>query len=268
MHFKIAIIGHGFVGKAVDYGFTNPKVIKQTIDPKYNNNVNHIDISTDLIFVCVPTPMGDFSIIRNTMEQLKLRGFLNHSMVVIKSTVPPDVLKEFATSSVVYNPEFLTEKSASEQFINPPFHIFGGDTRASDTLERYYQQYSLCNICPSYKLTIEEASVVKYTINSFLATKVAFFNQLYSMCADNGYNFNQIIQAVGADSRIGHSHTKVPGFDGKLGFGGACFPKDTQAFVNFSDKLSVLEAVISANNTMRAEYELDDREKEQKIMYK
>lgn len=74
-------------------------------------------------------------------------------------------------------------------------------------------------------------------------------------------------KAVGMDERIGSSHTKVPGFDGKRGYGGACFPKDTQAFVNYNKGLTLLEKVININNDYRARYELDDREKQQNITY-
>jgi UDP-glucose 6-dehydrogenase len=69
------------------------------------------------------------------------------------------------------------------------------------------------------------------------------------------------------DSRIGPSHTKVPGFDGKLGFGGACFPKDTAAFINYNNCLTLLQEAVTINNKYRAQYELDDREKEQNITY-
>ena len=115
-------------------------------------------------------------------------------------------------------------------------------------------------------MTAVEASYVKYTINAFLATKVTFFNQLYDAVGDEG-NFNKIIRAVGADPRIVTGHTKVPGFDHKRGFGGACFPKDTKAFTEFSDKLSLLERVIEINNEYRSQYEKDEREQAQNIKY-
>ena len=84
-----------------------------------------------------------------------------------------------------------------------------------------------------------------------------------------GANFNKIANAVGADARVGTSHTKVPGFDGKRGFGGACFPKDCKAITDVAGKgiLSIIEATIQANNKLRSQYERDSREKEQKIVY-
>lgn len=264
---KILIVGHGFVGKAVDYGFSHPNVEKTIVDPKYNTSLDSVNCySYDCVFVCVPTPMGDSGAIDTTIIDDVLRKLTDARLVVVKSTVTPDIVSQWP-DYVVYNPEFLTEKSANEQFIDPPFHILGGWDFYTDQVEHLYKNYSLCNPCPVLKMTPTEASLVKYTINSFLATKVTFFNQLYDMIGDTDANFATVINAVGLDSRIGHSHTKVPGFDGKQGFGGACFPKDTSALVNFSDKMTLLEAAIDINNKYRLQYDLDEREKEQKIHY-
>jgi UDPglucose 6-dehydrogenase len=264
---KIAIVGHGFVGKAVDYGFSNPDVQKIIIDPKYGNSIADIPSTVDAIFVCVPTPMGNFSIIKDVVSELSKRKLTDVSTVVIKSTVPPNVLFEFSKWGVVYNPEFLREANANEDFVNPPMHVFGGPYTKVKKLERLYKTHSLCKPCPVFKVSIEEASAIKYTINSFLATKVMFFNQIYQMAEDNGLDFNRIVNAVGSDPRIGQSHTRVPGFDGKFGFGGACFPKDTLAFTNYSNKLTVLAEAVARNNDIRKNYELDDREKEQEVEY-
>ena len=116
-------------------------------------------------------------------------------------------------------------------------------------------------------MTLEEASFVKYAINSFLAMKVLFFNQLYDAIGETNANFATIIKAVGMDDRIGSSHTKVPGFDGKQGYGGACFPKDTSAFTKFSDQFTLLAKCVNINNEYRQQYELDNREIEQHVDY-
>ena len=270
---KIAIIGHGFVGKAVDYGFSNPKVEKKIFDPIYGTTSEDIknlkDWGPNLTFVCVPTPMGDdgdidSSILDEVMENLKDIK----TLIVIKSTVTPTIIDRYRQTNVVYNPEFLTERSACEQFVNPEFHIFGGTEQACQELDELYEKYSLCTPCMTYYLNKAEASFVKYAINSFLATKVTFFNQLYDACNKYGQvNFNKVIKAVGADDRVSISHTKVPGFDGKQGYGGACFPKDTFAFSQFSDKLTLLRKAIEINNEYRSQYERDDREKEQNIQF-
>ena len=264
---NILIVGHSFVGKAVDYGFSHQLVAKTIVDPKYGTDLDNVDLlEYDCVFVCVPTPMGsdgtvDSSIVDDVVGRLAICP-----LVVVKSTVPPNVVKEW-DDNVVYNPEFLTEKSANEQFINPEFHIFGGQDSQVQRLAMIYETYSLCTPCPILYMTAEEASFVKYTINSFLAMKVTFFNQLYDAVGDTQANFATIIKAIGMDDRIGSSHTKVPGFDGKQGYGGACFPKDTSAFTKYSDKLTLLEKCIMINNDYRLQYDLDNREIEQHVHY-
>ena len=273
---NLLIVGHGFVGQAVDYGFSGPNVYKTIVDPKYPDGPKLEELSLgwyDLIFVCVPTPFGsdgriDSSILDRVMKTLRGGATIHDNTIAIKSTVTPDVLAKFTHHGVVYNPEFLTEKSANEQFINPQFHVFGGMPEDVERLNRYYEKYSLCNPCPVYKMGMKEASMVKYTINSFLAMKVTFFNQMYDLARSNGIDFNAVIKTVGEDSRIGHSHTKVPGFDGKQGFGGACFPKDVAALIKYSDEsLTLLQQALIINNSYRAQYERDEREVAQNITY-
>ena len=101
--------------------------------------------------------------------------------------------------------------------------------------------------------------------------KVVWFNQWKELTESLDARYNIVSRSIGEDDRIGHSHTKVPGPDGKRGFGGSCFPKDTAAIAAFSKlndvRLSLLEEVINANSRYRSEYELNDREKEQNIKY-
>lgn len=269
---KILIVGHGFVGQAVHYGFSNQQVT--IVDPKYSGlnptylmempeNIQEFE----LVFICVPTPMGadgscNDSILKNVMG--KIKPFSNQ-LIVIKSTVPPRQIAKYQRSNVVYNPEFLTERSAAEQFVDPQFHVIGGYYDKCKQLEQYYNNFSLCNPCPVHIMGLEEASFTKYAINSFLAMKVTFFNQLYDVT--QGFNFENIIKAVGSDKRIGQSHTKVPGFDRKRGYGGACFPKDTAAMIKDYPELTLLEKCVKINNQYRSEYSLDEREKEQHVNY-
>ena len=134
-------------------------------------------------------------------------------------------------------------------------HVFGGLFENTKKLEMLYREYSDCRECPVYHMTAKEASFVKYIMNSFLATKVLFFNQLHDIIEKNDANYETIIEAVGTDPRIGSSHTKVPGHDGRKGFGGSCFVKDTAAFVNFTkttnQRFTVLEEVIRRNQEYR-----------------
>jgi UDPglucose 6-dehydrogenase len=276
---KIAIIGHGFVGKAVDYGFPDIMCEKFIFDPLLNNPVENIFSvdNIDFSFVCVPTPMGvdgsiDSSIIENVLAVLKKN---TSGTIIIKSTITPDIISKIFRGPhrdrIVYNPEFLTEKSANEDFVNPFMHIFGGNPDYTSKVEELYKYYSLCKPCPVYHMSAVDASFVKYGVNSYLASKVLWFNQFYDIVNSEGANFGKVISAITADSRVGRSHTTVPGFDGKRGFGGACFPKDTMAFLNYSKKnkqnFSVLETVIRENNNYRKGYEKDTREIEQNINF-
>ena len=268
----MTIIGHGFVGKAIDYAFQDD-VEKQIIDPKIGVELKDVKLNADITFVCVPTPMHkngkcDVSILEDVLTQIKHRMT---GLIVVKSTVTPDKIEELFRGSskhrMIYNPEFLTEKNANEDIINPFVHIFGGQSDATEKLELIYKEYSICKPCPVYCMSATDASFVKYGINTFLATKLTFFNEFYDTIKEFGGNYGRIANAIGTDPRIGHAHTRVPGFDGKRGFGGACFPKDVSAFINFTDQATLLEHVMNRNNLYRSEYEKDDREIEQNIQY-
>lgn len=270
---RLLIIGHGFVGKAVDYGFSNPHVTKTIIDPKYGNSIKDVVLSDyDATFVCVPTPMNvdssiDSSILDSVMDELNSQYRPTTHKIIIKSTVTPDIIKKHGCNGVVFNPEFLREKTALEDFVNADFHVFGGLNWDTIVVEDIYRQYSSCKICKTFHVTYEEASLIKYAINSFLSVKVTFFNQLFDLAQDAGANYNNIIKALDSEPRIGSTHMRVPGFDGKRGFGGACFPKDTAALVAFTDKMTLLEKAVAINNEYRSQYELDAREQEQNIFF-
>jgi UDPglucose 6-dehydrogenase len=102
---------------------------------------------------------------------------------------------------------------------------------------------------------IGEAALTKYAINSFLATKVVFMNELHGLAVASGLDYDAIVQMIKLDERIGRSHMKVPGPDGSFGFGGHCLPKDTEALLSLSKDLGVtmqvLEAALKKNLLLR-----------------
>lgn len=264
---KIAVVGHGFVGQAVEYGFDTQDTEIILIDP--NNGTSVEDLkgkAVDVAFVCVPTPMSDSGRIDDSIVLDVVTKLITYTdaIIALKSTVTPDIvddLAELAPNRFVYNPEFLTEANAKDDFVNAEFHVFGGRDKPVDELIAMYTEYSKCYMYV-YTCTAAEASFVKYAINTFLATKVTFFNQLKD-CADSfGVDYNAIADAVTCDRRIGNSHMQVPGPDGKRGFGGACFPKDGNAFSYFAKgKVSLLDQALTINKNYRKVYELDEREK-------
>lgn len=268
---KIAIIGYGFVGKAVRAGFDNSSNEIFIVDPNGYNDINDLEhFMPDFTFVCVPTPMGKDGSIDNTIIKKVIDKLVNvpSGVVIIKSTVTPDIARDLCRfKRFVYSPEFLTERNAISEFLSPQFHIIGGNREYTKKVKNLYTFNSNCNPAPVYYMTSDEASLVKYGINSFLAMKVVWFNQWKDLCDKIGARYNVVSNAIGSDRRIGHAHMKVPGPDGKKGYGGSCFPKDTNAIYNFAPDLDVLKSVIDANNIYRSEYDLDERELEQNIFF-
>ncbi len=277
---KVGIIGYGFVGKALADGLLdNVEVLK--IDPKLKTSIKDLKIfSPSFIFICVPTPMNDdgsqdISILESVLDDIKL--YCSNSVVVLKSTVLPSHVNTINNrfKNLVMNPEFLRENFALEDFINSDLILFGGDKKDSEKLSVFYINHTKCINKEHLFVDILSASLIKYTINSFLATKVLFFNEVKRIFDKSGTNetWNNFIDAVSSDKRIGNSHMQVPGPDGREGFGGACFPKDTNALLKYSREIGVefklLDKTISLNNQIRAEYEKPTiRESEQNIGFK
>ena len=183
---NIAIIGCGFVGNALEKAL-HKSVNLLKIDPIYNNEVSDISIfNPDIIFICVPTPMSsdadqDISILQSVLSQIKVCGI--EALIVLKSTVLPNHLNSISDehNDFVYNPEFLTEKNANEDFINSPLIVFGGNSQSADKLANFYDVHTKCKSKKYYYTDAISASLIKYTINSFLATKVIFFNELHNL---------------------------------------------------------------------------------------
>jgi UDPglucose 6-dehydrogenase len=259
---KLGIIGKGFVGSAVAHGFD--KDCEQVIvDPKYTDNEITDVLDCKLVFVCVPTPPNEdgsinVDIVHDVLIELSMRDY--KGVVVVKSTIIPDYLHEFKKEfdlKIVYNPEFLTESNANEDFKNPPFQVFGGKWRDCEVVEKAYLRHSSVRIVPTFKVDLTTASLLKYTINSWLATKVTFFNELKQLheLGSSMVSWEQFTDMLSRDDRIGNSHMKVPGPDGEPGFGGHCFPKDTEALLHYANnkniKMSVLRKAVQTNKKLR-----------------
>ena len=264
---NLGIVGHGFVGGAVDKGFTE-NVHKIIVDPKYDDkNLGELlENSLAALFVCVPTPAQRNGEINDTilMEVVKeisslSKGKNEEPLMIVKSTAPPTTFEKLhqVYPHLIYNPEFLKERSAEEDFLNPPMHVFGGAPQDVDLAEKLYLEYSSCAACPIYKTDIRTASLLKYTLNCFLATKVIFFNQLKELhqSCEAESTWEEFIKMIANDNRIGNTHMRVPGLDGEWGYAGSCFPKDTRAFVRYAASqkhdFQLLEKVIELNEKYR-----------------
>lgn len=281
---KVAIVGHGFVGKAVDFGFNTSSVEKYIVDPLRGTTIDsmYAEFIPDIVFVAVPTPMGndgsiDSSIIESVYKDLARYQLKHKPVTVVKSTITPHIVKKLEKiyPRIVFNPEFLTERNANQDFIEAPMLVLGGEDRADLMfVEQVYEKHSNCRPCPVYMVDLETAAMVKYTLNSFLATKVLFFNKIKDILDKSGAetSWDMFTKIIESDGRIGASHMQVPGPDGRRGYGGACFPKDTTALLKYSKDLGadfgLLQKVIQDNQDIRGQYtDLDSREKEQNVKF-
>jgi UDPglucose 6-dehydrogenase len=276
---KVGIVGYGFVGKATANGFSKNTELF-VVDPLLRTNLSELkDFMPEFIFLCLPTPMSkdgsqDFTAVKEVFKELLDKKL--SATIVLKSTVTPTNLKiaDKIIEDYVYNPEFLREKHAEEDFINSSMIILGGNKHNQEKVKSLYKDHSICktdNYVYTDKIT---ASLIKYSINSFLASKVIFFNELKDLFNSSGAeeDWDIFTNILAMDKRIGDSHMSVPGHDGKLGFGGACFTKDTAALVKYSQNLNqeftLLKKVVKVNNKIRLNYDqVDQREKDQNVSY-
>ncbi len=253
---KIIIAGYGFVGQAVANALkTRHEIVIH--DPKYTDFkiIDHLD--ADGIIISVPTPttengVCDASIVAEVLDYVPI-----YMPVLIKSTVTPGIVEGleeiYPEHSICYSPEFLRAKTADKDFLNQKYVVIGGEDPEFFWQELF--QSTLPNCKMILNCTAQEASMVKYTANCFLALKTSFFNQIYDICQTNNIDFNIVRHIVSQDIRIGSDHTLVPGPDGERGWGGHCFPKDTAAFIKWTNTVncpsSLVESAVDYNKKIR-----------------
>jgi len=262
----IGVIGQGFVGTAIKEGmskhynvFTYDKFLKEKSNVV---NIKELASRCPIIFVCVPTPMFatgecDTSTVEEIIKEIDSVG-RNH-IVVLKSTVPPGTTERLDKKSrninIVFNPEFLTEANFIEDFKNQQRIIIGGERPASTVVKNVFRR--VFDSATIVKTSSTVAEFVKYFTNTFLATKVSFANEFKQVCNKMNVDYDKVLEYALYDDRIGKTHLSVPGPDGKMGFGGSCFPKDVNALIYFSKNLDldplVLESIWNKNLEVRPE---------------
>lgn len=252
------IVGLGFVGSAVENSMrsmTNIKVVD--IDPEKSTHT--IDQLGDCegIFVCVPTPQADDGVCdTSALEDVLTKLEYYKGPIISKCTAPPAFYKKLSEKyiNLIHAPEFLTAANAMQDYILGTFAMIGGSSeefRAEAERIIKIGQKSLKEI---RHCSVEEAALAKYGINTFLATKIVFMNELYLLCKKTGVDFDTVIDLIKLDSRIGTTHMRVPGQDG-FGFAGMCFPKDTSALYHYAKSNDVemehMKSVIEVNKKLR-----------------
>jgi len=302
---KLGIIGCGVLGNALFNVFTE-KGIKCLVSDKYQEEMllskygHKIDIvfskekdrllDCQIIFLCLPTPYDDKikGYITSAFEEWLL--YFNHKdfkgIIVNKSTVMigfhHQMAEKYPQLELIHNPEFLSARSAIEDFRNqkqiilgvpkknsildiPPidrvFQTIKG-TQASAKVYNFFHQYfpeSEIKVC-----TTKESEAMKLFCNSFYAMKLQIFNEFYQLCqlnsnesTEEGMDYNVIKDLMLGNGWINPMHTNVPGPDGKLSYGGGCFPKDTQALLGYMERMechrNMLQSCIVERNKMRNE---------------
>jgi UDPglucose 6-dehydrogenase len=262
----IGIIGQGFVGNAVYQKFKNYyDVLTYDLDEsKSNSNVNEIICKCTNIFICLPTPMNkdgscNISIVESVLAGIDLTtdNLETKRNIIIKSTIPPGTTEKwnrrFESLNIIFNPEFLTEANAVSDYENQDRIILGGVRPATTELKTIFSKvFPKAHII---KTDSTHAEMVKYLTNTFLATKVSFANEMYSLCNQLNVDYDKVVEYATLDDRLGKSHWNVPGPDGDFGFGGHCFPKDLAAILHLSEKLNTMNNVLCAvqetNNNVR-----------------
>ncbi len=259
---SIGIIGGGAVGKAISAYYPAALIYDKyrPVDP-----IEKV-AAQDYIFVAVPTPFQGGQADLTEMDDAiasTVRHLTNPSqqIIIIKSTVVPGTTEryqiQYPQANFAFNPEFLTEKTAVEDFAKPDKQVLGytakTESRAQEILE---------NLPPApfmHAYPAKTCELAKYAINSFYAFKVIFANTLYELCDCLGVDYNYVREAVVRDKRIIDSHFDVL-HGGYRGYGGKCLPKDIRTLVWFGNKYGFnpefIKTVIDLNDKLEKDRHL------------
>jgi len=240
--------------------FYEPELKKFINDKLVYNNINYfseyelgIDEQTDLVFVSVQTPINletgktDTKHIKSVLEKLKELENYNFN-ICIKSTVKSILVEEICNeinidfNKVIFNPEFLREGSAFFDFFNPDRVVVGGND--SEVVQKCLDLYKDFD-CELISTDPTSSQMIKYLSNTYLALRLSFVNETYRLVEDNGGNPQEVINAIGKDSRIGNNY-----FRPSPGWGGSCFPKDVKEVENsyqINNNLPLISKIIESN---------------------
>jgi UDP-glucose 6-dehydrogenase len=269
---RIGICGLGIVGNAIDKYLNNFMDLNLTnfsliIYDKYKNLGDLKSLfAADMIFICLPTlyeeelKSYDMSAIDDILLDL---SFFNYKgIIVIKSTILPSYLstmnKIYPDLRMCHNPEFLSASTAVDDFAKQNHIVLGftalvGNWR--DTIRDFYE-----TLFPFAKISVttsECSALMKLACNSFYATKVQYFTELFLLCEKMHIPYTEVKTLMLKNDWINPMHTQVPGSDGQVSFGGSCLPKDLAALNAFVSELEsphkVLQSVIDERKLMRVD---------------
>jgi UDPglucose 6-dehydrogenase len=280
---EVGIIGYGYVGKAVGQLAVKDQIKVIPFDlyqEEYNSPQQMLAaFNCDIVFVCVPTPtdpedgMIDVSIVLDAACKWNEFSQKDDSVLVIKSTVPPgttdEIIEYLDNDRIVHNPEFLSQATAMEDFLSLDEIIIGGKEEHCNKVSELYKKWVFNHPDKKPTLRFEDgghtvygtprhclvdsatAEMIKMARNSFYATKLSFMNEVRDLCYEmkvDYHKFQEVFAYSGNQSWVNPNHTKVPGPDGQLGFGGKCLVKDALGLAVLADTYDVDMPVLKAAN--------------------
>ena len=273
---NIGVVGKGFVGSAVQNGFspnTGCDVEMRVYDKDPARSLHTLDETvnkSDFIFISVPTPARpdghiDLTILNDAINDINKISTNRETIFLVRSTIIPgttsDIQYEFPNLRIVFNPEFLTERSANFDFINQTRFILGGDKENTNKVADLFR-WRFGKSISILETNYETAELIKYMNNTFFATKISFLNDMKLLSDKCGAIWEDAVEGFVRDGRIGHSHLNVPGHDGRYGFGGSCFPKDIQAIITYASEfdidMDVLKGAWKTNLKVRPEKDWEE----------
>ena len=234
------------------------KHINKTKLISFKSNIKNNLENSDIIFITVGTPTkrleeeADLSFVWQVAEEIA-DNIKKYCLVVTKSTVPVGTTREIKKIisgkvdqklfDIVSNPEFLREGSAINDFIRPDRIVIGTENKKSENIMRELYRPLFLKETPIVSTSLETSEIIKYASNSFLATKIAFINEVADLCEVVGADVQQVAYAMGIDKRIGSKFLNAG-----PGFGGSCFPKDVKAFASTAKNKNIDLSIINAVN--------------------
>tara|TARA_B110000438_G_scaffold117221_1_gene114576 strand:+ start:58 stop:1362 length:1305 start_codon:yes stop_codon:yes gene_type:complete len=247
------------------------KHLKDTKLLSLSSSLSEAMTNANIVFITVGTPTkrledeADLTAVYNVADEIA-NNIKNYCIIVTKSTVPVGTTSEIKNIiakkvnnekfDTVSNPEFLREGSAIGDFMRPDRVVIGSDSDKAEKLMRELYRPLYLLETPIVSTSIESAEIIKYASNSFLATKIAYINQIADLCEAVGGNVQDVAKAMGFDKRIGSKFLHAG-----PGFGGSCFPKDVKAFISTAKKFNVDLSIIDSVN-------VSNKKRPQEITYK
>ncbi len=267
---SIGIIGLGTVGNAINHFFSKrniPVYIYDLHKTPFTNNFKNI-LKTNIIFISIPSnfisKLGCYDIepFQKILNKLDTNNF--KGAILIKSTLSPGTCEHmsylFPKLNIIYNPEFLSEKTSIEDFENTKLVILGCtpslNPKIRDGVGIFFNKI-FPNRIDTEIVDSKEAECVKLYLNSFYAVKVQFFNELFFITKNLNISWENITPLMCQQGWLNPQHTRVPGNDGKYSYGGKCLPKDACALLSImkhhNSYNKILNAAIDENIVIRPE---------------